>query len=193
MNQQERNDLQDAIDKALAEICTENGGILEPDDVNLAELARRAGITRSRARTIKAHGFKVLPHGRTGSKASTTVLAPYADELDDLLARGVDNSTVCTKGSSREATPAGSPPSRTTSRRTATWCPLNAGWSPPARAAVRGTRRAPGSPTRWTGASCWWRTGPGTSRGWRASRWSATTAARPTSISSPTPGRRTCS
>ena len=96
MNQQERNDLQDAIDKALAEICTENGGILEPDDVNLAELARRAGITRSRARTIKAHGFKVLPHGRTGSKASTTVLAPYADELDDLLARGVDNSTVCT-------------------------------------------------------------------------------------------------
>lgn len=97
MNQQERNDLQDAIDKALAEICTENGRILEPDDVNLAELARRAGITRSRARTIKAHGFKVLPHGRTGSKASTTVLAPYADELDDLLARGVDNSTSVRK------------------------------------------------------------------------------------------------
>lgn len=95
MNQQERNGLQDIIDKALADMRAENGGVLEPDDVNLAELARRAGITRSRARTIKAHGFRVLPHGRTGSKAATTVLAPYADELDGLLARGVDNSTVC--------------------------------------------------------------------------------------------------
>ena len=39
-------------------------------------LSTSAGITRSRARTIKEHGFKVLPHGRTGSKAATTVLAP---------------------------------------------------------------------------------------------------------------------
>ena len=76
MNQQDRNGLEDVNDTALADMRAENGGALKPNDVNLAELARRAGITRSRARTIKAHGFKVLPHGRTGSKAATTLLAP---------------------------------------------------------------------------------------------------------------------
>lgn len=50
MNQQERNGLEDVKDKALADMRAENGGALKPNDVNLAELARRAGITRSRAR-----------------------------------------------------------------------------------------------------------------------------------------------
>lgn len=38
MNQQERNGLQDIIDKALADMRAENGGVLEPDDVNLVDV-----------------------------------------------------------------------------------------------------------------------------------------------------------
>lgn len=46
-----------------------------------------AGITRSRARAIKAHGFKVLPHGRTGSKAATTGARALRRRQPSTLAR----------------------------------------------------------------------------------------------------------
>lgn len=95
MDIQERNGLQEIIDKALEEMRAENGGSLDLETLNLAEFSRRTGLTRSRARTIKANGFKALPHGRTGAKAASTVLDGHTDKLDELLRSGVTNSSVC--------------------------------------------------------------------------------------------------
>ena len=55
----ERNDLQVIIDKTLEDMRQDVGGTLRPDDVNLAEFARRSGLTRSKACTLKAKGVQV--------------------------------------------------------------------------------------------------------------------------------------
>ncbi len=91
----ERYDLQEAIDKALAEMASEAGvERLEPGEVNLAELQRRTGLTRSKACTLKEHGFKVVPHGRTGRKEPVTVMSGHEHVADELLSKGVTNSSV---------------------------------------------------------------------------------------------------
>lgn len=86
-----RDDLQEIIDKALEEMAGEG---FEPQACSLADFCRRTGLTRSRARTIRSHGFRVLPHGNSGRKAGTTVLAGHTGLVDDLLGRGVTNSQV---------------------------------------------------------------------------------------------------
>ena len=89
-----RDDLQEIMDKALEEMAAEAGEGFDPQACNLADLCRRTGLTRSRARTIKGHGFRVLPHGNTGRKAGTTVPAGHTGLVDDLLGKGVTNSQV---------------------------------------------------------------------------------------------------
>lgn len=91
----ERNDLQQIIDNAIAEMSAEAGRELEPDEVNLAELGRRTGITRSRLRTLKSKGFRAAPHGRTGIRSEVTVMSGHEDVVDGLLRSGVTNSSVC--------------------------------------------------------------------------------------------------
>ena len=91
----ERDDLQRIIDKALKEMELEAGGTLDLEKANLAEFQRKTGLTRSKCRTIRDHGFKALPHGRTGQKAAVTKLTGYESQLDDLLRGGVTNSEVC--------------------------------------------------------------------------------------------------
>ena len=88
------DDLQEIIDKALEEMAAEAGEGFDPQTCNLAEFRRRTGLTRSKARTIKKHGFKVLPHGNSGRKAETTVLTGHTGLVDDQLRRGVTNSQV---------------------------------------------------------------------------------------------------
>lgn len=91
----DRNDgLQRIIDEALESMAAEAGGDFDPQTCNLAEFCRRSGISRQRARTIKANGFKVKPHGRIGLKVVNTVLSGYTGTVDDLLRRGVTNSQV---------------------------------------------------------------------------------------------------
>ena len=90
----ERNDLQEIIDKTLEDMRREAGGRLRPDDVNLAEFARRSGLTRSKARTLKAKGFRATEHGRCGMRAATTVMTGHAEVADELLRSGVTNSSV---------------------------------------------------------------------------------------------------
>ena len=51
MDAKERNGLQQIIDDALAEMAREAGGGFDPSRVNLADLCRRTGLTRSKART----------------------------------------------------------------------------------------------------------------------------------------------
>lgn len=88
------DDLQEIIDAALVEMAAEADDDFDPQRLNLAEFCRRTGLMRSRARTVKAHGFKALPHGNAGRRAATTVLSGHTGLVDDLLRRGVTNSQV---------------------------------------------------------------------------------------------------
>lgn len=84
--------LQQIIDEALEPMAAEATGESDPQHRNLAELCRRTGLSRQRARTIKADGFKVRPHGRLGTKAARTVLSGHTGLVDDQLRKGVTNS-----------------------------------------------------------------------------------------------------
>ena len=89
-----RDDLQEIIDKALEEMAAEAGEGFSIDTLSLAEFCRRTGLTRSRARTIRKHGFRALPHGNSGRKAGATVLTGHTGLVDDQPGRGVTNSQV---------------------------------------------------------------------------------------------------
>ena len=41
-------------------MAAEEGDGFDPQACNLAEFCRRTGLTRSRARTVRAHGFRAL-------------------------------------------------------------------------------------------------------------------------------------
>ena len=79
------DDLQEIIDAALREMAAEEGDGFDPQACNLAEFCRRTGLTRSRARTVRAHGFRALPHGNSGRRAAPGVLAGHTGLVDDLL------------------------------------------------------------------------------------------------------------
>lgn len=95
MKGNENGGLQQIIDKALADMghVRASGGF-DPGAVNLAEFQRLTGLSRSRARTLRKKGFSCV-HGRTGSRAETTVLTGFEDELDGLIRSGVTNSSAC--------------------------------------------------------------------------------------------------
>ena len=88
------DDLQEIIDAALREMAAEEGDGFDPQACDLAEFCRRTGLTRSRARTVRAHGFRALPHGNSGRRAAPGVLAGHTGLVDDLLRKGVTNSQV---------------------------------------------------------------------------------------------------
>lgn len=94
MNDTERDGLQEIIDNALADMARAQGDSFDLDHVNLAELSRRTGLSRSKVRTLKAKGFKVLPHGRCGIKAQTSVMHGFEGVVDGFLGQGVTNSEV---------------------------------------------------------------------------------------------------
>lgn len=89
-----RDGLQEIMDKALEETAAEAGKGFDPQACNLADSCRRAGLTGSRARTIRGHGFSVPPHGNTGRKAGATVPAGHTGLVDDLPGRGAASSRV---------------------------------------------------------------------------------------------------
>lgn len=83
------------IAQAISEMEVEQGKTLSIDEINLAELQRRTGISRARLRRLKSNNFKPMPHGRTGQRAENTVLSGFTGALDNLLRQGVTNSAVC--------------------------------------------------------------------------------------------------
>lgn len=114
MKGNENGGLQQIIDKALADMghVRASGGF-DPGAVNPAEFQRLTGLSRSRAGTLGKKGFGCV-HGRTGSRAETTVLTGFEDELDGLIRSGAANSSVCfdrirAKGHIRGATRGGRP------------------------------------------------------------------------------------
>ena len=62
------NDPQTILTQAIDQMKMELGDKFDPEKINLAELERRTGISRSRLRRYKKDGFIIKPHGRTGLK-----------------------------------------------------------------------------------------------------------------------------
>ncbi len=93
--EEKSNDLTEIITQVLNEMKTEQGENFDINKVNLAELERRTGISRAKLRRIKANGFVDRPHGLTGRKAETTLLTGYTGIIDDLLKKGITNSSLC--------------------------------------------------------------------------------------------------
>lgn len=107
MKGNENGGLQQIIDKALADMghVRASGGF-DPGAVNLAEFQRLTGLSRSRAGTLGKKGFSCV-HGRTGSRAETTVLTGFEDELDGLVRSGVTSSSACFDGIRAKGYPGG--------------------------------------------------------------------------------------
>lgn len=89
------NDLQEILTQAIEQMKSEEGDSFSLDHINLAELGRRTGISRSKLRRYKADGFVIKPHGLKGRKAEVTVLTGYTGVIDELLRKNVSNASVC--------------------------------------------------------------------------------------------------
>ena len=75
MNDYIGNDLcTEIIAQYINEVKEARGDDFSEDDINLAEIGRRTGISRGRLRRLKKNGFVLVPHGRTGKKSTHTVL-----------------------------------------------------------------------------------------------------------------------
>ncbi len=91
---EQHNDSTDILAQALNEIKNELGDRFSLEKVNLADLKRRTGITRAKLRRIKKNGFTILPHGLLGRKAAYTVVSGFSGLIDELLRKGISNSSV---------------------------------------------------------------------------------------------------
>ena len=91
---EQHNDLTEIIAQSLNEIKSELGDRFDPAKVNLADLERRTGISRAKLRRIKDNGFEITPHGLLGRKSAATVVSGFTGLIDELLRKGVSNSTV---------------------------------------------------------------------------------------------------
>ena len=103
MKEIKSNGLEDIISQAIEEMKSEQGNnfslekinLAELEKTNLAELERRTGISRAKLRRFKENGFVFKPHALEGRKAPQTILTGYTAILDDLLRKGITNSSVC--------------------------------------------------------------------------------------------------
>lgn len=82
------------IAQAIAEMEAQHGEFSSIDEINLAELGRRTGLSRAKLRHLKANGFCETAHGLVGKKKEH-ILDGYSAVLDRLLRNGVSNSVVC--------------------------------------------------------------------------------------------------
>lgn len=88
------NSLEAIVTQVLEEMKQETGPDFDLSRINLAEFARRAGISRSRARHLQQNGFEVKPNAHKGRKLPTTIISGYSGVVDGLLRQGVTNSVV---------------------------------------------------------------------------------------------------
>ena len=82
------------IAQAIAEMEETHGAFESIDEINLAELSRRTGLSRAKLRRLKANGFRETPHGLNGQHREQ-ILDGYSSVLDTMLRSGVSNSAVC--------------------------------------------------------------------------------------------------
>ena len=95
MNNQSGNDLRiEIITQAIDAMKAAQGDSFSLENINLAELERRTGITRARLRKLKKDNFQPKPHGNKGRKAENTILSGFTSVIDNMLMAGVENSVV---------------------------------------------------------------------------------------------------
>ena len=95
MNNQSGNDLRiEIITQAIDAMKAEQGDSFSLENINLAELERRTGITRARLRKLKKDNFQLKPHGNKGRKAENTILSGFTSVVDNMLKAGVENSVA---------------------------------------------------------------------------------------------------
>lgn len=152
----ERIGLQEIIDKAIEELAREAGDSFKLDQLNLAEFSRRTGLSRSKARSLKAKGFVVTPHGRCGIRAKSTVISGFEGDGG----RPADGGRNELRGRLRAHREPGLQGRKDYCqelhlRARGPWFPQSASSPRPIRgaAAEGGSRRSPARATRWTGAS----------------------------------------
>ena len=83
MEQFTSGDSFDIVSRALEEIKAEQGEKFNLENVNLADLKRRTGLSRGKLRKMKRDGFKRKQHGLIGTTAQTTVLTGYTGVIDE--------------------------------------------------------------------------------------------------------------
>lgn len=66
-----------------------------PQDINLAEFSKRTGLSGARARKLQWDDFIVEPHGNSGKTHELTALSSFTGVIDELLHKGVTNSSAC--------------------------------------------------------------------------------------------------
>ena len=81
--------------EAIEAMKSEAGPAFSFAAINLAELERRTGVSRSKLRRLKRNGFEFKPHGNKGRTAQRTVLTGYTQALDAMLRSGIANSSIC--------------------------------------------------------------------------------------------------
>ena len=81
--------------EAIEAMKIEAGPAFSLAAINLAELSRRTGVSRSKLRRLKRNSFVFKPHGNKGRTAQKTVLTGYTESLDAMLRSGITNSSVC--------------------------------------------------------------------------------------------------
>lgn len=73
---------------------SEAGESLKIEAVNLAEMERRMGISRSCLCRLKKNGYQFQPYASKGRKARKTVLSDFTGALDDLLRKSVSKAVA---------------------------------------------------------------------------------------------------
>lgn len=79
--------LQQIIDEVMGSMATESTGEFDLQRSNSSEFCHRVGLSRQRAKTIKANGFRVKPHSGLGLKLTNTVLSVHTGLTDNRCGR----------------------------------------------------------------------------------------------------------
>lgn len=88
------NDSSEIIAQALEEMKKELGAKFNLQQINLAELERRTGVSRAKLRKLQKSEFIPQPHGNQGKLHKVTVLTGYTGVVDTFLMNSVTNSSV---------------------------------------------------------------------------------------------------
>ena len=94
MKETSSNSLAPIIAQVIEEMKAEQGKNFSLEQINLAELGRRTGLSRAKLRRLKENGFRDMPHGLAGHGPSIAVLSGHTGFLDKILQDGVSNSAV---------------------------------------------------------------------------------------------------
>lgn len=77
------------------ESMKDDGYDISPGKINLTELKRRTGFSRSRLRRFRDNNWQAVLHGNTGKiPANAGAMTGYEGTVDTLLKKGVTNSSV---------------------------------------------------------------------------------------------------